>query len=105
MKHVYCKECGSKHPVSMAKKEAYARTEFEPAEYVRVVKGWALKPAPEQCVLYVNGTAYKLTAGHYNCDLCGRYIQPSDEITCITAWNETQSEPPAWEYQYLKEIK
>ncbi len=73
----------------------------EPAEYERVVRGLALRPAAEQRIVRVNDEAFQLGVEAYDCDRCSVHIAPGDSAVAWTVWRSDQLEPGAWEHEYL----
>ena len=73
-----------------------------PAETYRVIEGIAKVPRAEDRQLTIGGESHPLAPGHFDCDLCGKPIEPGDRGVCITAWqSRRQLEPPAWEHDYI----
>jgi len=102
MRHLLCARpgCGDRH--QPGRRQAYAATPCEPAEWIRVLRGRAKAPTPAQRVATVNGTTVPLPVGHFDCDVCGQPIRPGDVATAVTAWQPYRhTEPPIWELAYL----
>lgn len=100
MRHLYCERCGERFP-GEGVRELFARSQYEPAEYGRVVRGLARTPTPQQRTAFVNGVPLPLAAGQFECDFCNTTITPGAPVVAITAWREDQQEPPAWEQDYV----
>jgi len=96
-----CDECGSKYEPTL-KKEVYARSDFEPAEYIRVIKGIAKIPTREQRMMYINGEPLPLDMDGYDCDMCHAKIMPDDKATCLTIWTERRPTPALWEKDFIQ---
>lgn len=102
MRHLLCNRpgCGDRHVAG--RRQAFAGTQFEAAEWIRVVKGQAKAPTPDQRVMHVNNEPIPLRPGQYECDFCGEPIRPGDGVTAVTAWQPSRrAEPEFWEAEYI----
>jgi hypothetical protein len=110
MRHLLCSRCTSPDNAHAGtryqpgRREEYKATPIEPAEWVRIVAGYAKAPTPQQRIAYVNGTPVPLKAGQFECDQCGEPITLGEPATAVTAWQPIrQPEPPYWEGEYLSD--
>lgn len=105
-RRVLCVDCGGEMNLSPhTAKQILPRSDIgEPAEFERIVTGFALVPQPSQRQIFVNEKAYPLEGGHFNCDRCNSKIFPGKKVFCVSIWNERQKEPGPWELAYAKEM-
>lgn len=103
MRNLLCEECGAEY-----REGRYCllpATECDPAEWVRVIRGAALIPVPDQMVIYVNGAPFPLGTDGYLCDTCNKIIQPGAPATAVSIWAENSKsipEPGEWEHEYIQ---
>lgn len=79
----------------------FESTEFDPAEYIRVVVGQANKPKQDQRYIVVNKSKIDLPIAQYECDFCSKMIYPGDKCAGLSVWIEGNLEPAPWEHDYL----
>jgi hypothetical protein len=100
MKHMLCETCGAKY-APPGRRELFAATDYEPAEWGRVIVGAARHPQMEQRYMRVNDEVFPMSLEHYDCDQCNRPIRPGDPACCVTVWRTNRPEPPEWESGFI----
>lgn len=100
MRHFLCGECiKEKNPGT---RKIYERSEIgEPAEFERVMTGFASIPNPDQRWMAINGVRESLPLDYYNCDLCNAEVKPGEPCGTWTVWTEATGPIEEWEYEFL----
>ena len=99
MRQLLCESCAADK--REGSRRVYERGSFgEPAEYERVIWGFAATPKWEQRIMKINGEPHPLSLDGYDCDLCGERIAPGARCAAWSVWAEGQS-IPSWEDEFL----
>lgn len=108
-RQIWCDACGQRPHfgaglLKIGRYELLPESNFgEPAEWVRVVKGIARRPTPEQRVMTINDEAFPLNPDSYTCDDCNADIKPGQVAWCVTVFTPGyRGEPAAWESAFVE---
>jgi len=102
--HLICPNCAQCY-LPEGTRLIFSRTEFEPAEFQRLVTGLAKTPTKEQRQMKVMGEWIALDSSCYECDFCNTKILPGSKCAALTVWLDTQKEPKHWEDDFITVIR